>query len=175
MNYFDFNLKVNTDTKTISILPGQDINIFQYVSIEDKNDIIQLALQNAEENGGYNLLKLDMFYNLYIVYMYTDIKFSEEEKNEPGELYDELCSNGIMQAILNAIPSTEREYLRDILMDTLDMNIQRNQSVAGLIAKLIDDLPRNAEAAQKVVDNFDPSKFQRVIDFAKAANGGRDI
>ena len=30
-------------------------------------------------------------------------------------------------------------------------------------------------AAAKIVDEFDPEKFQQVIDFATAANGGRPI
>ena len=28
---------------------------------------------------------------------------------------------------------------------------------------------------QKIVDNFDAEKYQNVINFAKAANGGREI
>ena len=31
------------------------------------------------------------------------------------------------------------------------------------------------KAAAKIVDEFDPEKFQKVIDFATAANGGRPI
>ena len=48
-------------------------------------------------------------------------------------------------------------------------------SVAGIIANLIEDLPANAEAAAEIVENFDPQQFKEVIDFARYANGGRDI
>ena len=45
----------------------------------------------------------------------------------------------------------------------------------AFLTKVIQDLPKNAEAAAKIVDEFDPEKFQQVIDFATAANGGRPI
>ena len=31
------------------------------------------------------------------------------------------------------------------------------------------------EQVGEIVNNFDPAKYQAVIDFATAANGGRDI
>ena len=48
-------------------------------------------------------------------------------------------------------------------------------SAGALISQLIDDLPANAEAAAKIVENFDPKQFKAVVDFATYANGGRNI
>lgn len=53
--------------------------------------------------------------------------------------------------------------------------MRNRTSIGAVIAKLIDDLPTNAEAAAKIVDNFDSNQFKNVIDFARYANGGRDI
>jgi hypothetical protein len=50
-----------------------------------------------------------------------------------------------------------------------------NTTTAAVISKFIDDLPANAEAAKKIVDNFDQTKYKAVIDFAQAANGGRTL
>ena len=36
MNYSDFDLKTNTDTIRASIQPGVEINILQYLPIEEK-------------------------------------------------------------------------------------------------------------------------------------------
>ena len=54
-------------------------------------------------------------------------------------------------------------------------NTANRNSVAAIINSLIDDLPSNAEAAAKIVDSFDPQQFKEVINFARYANGGRDI
>lgn len=175
MTYSDFNLSINTDTHSFSILPGQDINVLQYLPIEDKNDIIQVALQKAEENGIYNLLKLRMFYNLYIVYMYTDIDFANDEKDNPVQLYDELCSNGIIDAVLRAMNPDERAYLEEVLMDTMATKLEYRSTIASVINSFIENLPVNANAAKDIIEKFNPEDFQQVLNFAKAANGNRPI
>ena len=53
MLYKDLNLKVKDQIETISI-QGQDINVFQYLPVRDKNDLVQIALQNSRENGVIN-------------------------------------------------------------------------------------------------------------------------
>ena len=44
-------------------------------------------------------------------------------------------------------------------------------STSALLQSVITDLPKQAEAVQKIIDNFDQEKYQNVINFAKAANG----
>lgn len=175
MNYSNLNLTTNTDFNTISILPGQDINIFKYLPIEDKNDIIQIALQNSDENGLFNLLKVKMFFELYIVYSYTDIVFTVEEKDDPTKLYNELKSNGILDAILSSIEPPEYQYLVEVLKETMEAKAKYRSTVASVIHGFIENLPINANAAKDIIDKFDPAAFQRVIDFATAANGNRPI
>ena len=57
MLYKDLNLKIKDQTETISI-QGQDINVLQYLPVHDKNDLVQIALQNSRENGVINEIKL---------------------------------------------------------------------------------------------------------------------
>ena len=53
--------------------------------------------------------------------------------------------------------------------------ISYKRSVSSLIQSFINDLPKQAEAMKDIMDNFNPEKYQEVINFAKAANGGREI
>ena len=50
-----------------------------------------------------------------------------------------------------------------------------NRSISSLAQNFITNLPKQAEAMQNILDNFDKEKYQEVINFAKAANGGRSI
>ena len=50
-----------------------------------------------------------------------------------------------------------------------------NTSIAGIIYNLFKEMPANAEKLQDILNNFDPEKYQEVINFARAANGGREI
>ena len=175
MNYSDFKLAIDTNVNTISILPGYDVNVSKYISIEDKNDIVQLALQESDENGLFNLFKLHMFFELYIVYMYTDINFTIEEKDDPTKLYDELKSSGILDAILNAMEPSEYEYLKTTLDVTMKTRLQYRNTIASVLNNFVQNLPINAQAANDIINKFDPASFQKVIDFAMAANGNRPI
>ena len=106
---------------------------------------------------------------------YTNINFTDKQKEDENKLYDMFKSNGLMDEIIKNIPEDEYNMLYNYLLDEAKNRIKSRRSVVGLIQSLINDLPTQAEAAKKIMDDFDPQKFQEVINFAKAANGGRDI
>lgn len=169
--------KLNNNVNTIQLTPSEDsiIQILKYLPVEDKNDLINLTLQNSLDNGVYNLIKRKVYFELYIVYLYTDLEFSIEEKNDPMGLYDILKSNGIIDAVLNNMEEEELMYLTHILEETMEIKQKYNNTVASVIHSFIDELPKNAEAAKNIIEQFNPESFQEVIKFAQAANGNRPI
>lgn len=175
MKFSDFNLKLDTSYNTFEIGPNQEVQVLKYLPIEDKNDLIQITLQNSEENGLYNLLLVDMYFHLYIAYMYTDIEFADEEKDNAQKLYDILWSTGVMSAILNAMNEEEYNTLFGMLQDTIEDRKQYKNTIASVINGFIENMPVNAEDAAEIIKKFDPEQFQQVIQFAQAANGGRPI
>ena len=168
-------LTLNEECKTFNLAPDVEIKVLQYLPIEQKNDIIQLALQNSEENGVYNLLKLDMYFHLYICYLYTDIDFDDEEKDNASNTYDILMSMGVIEQIVAAMNPEEYSVLHSTMMETLEARMKYKSTVASVINKFIEELPVNAEKADEIIKNFNPEQFQQVIDFARAANGNRPI
>ena len=174
MLYKDLNLKVKDQTETISI-QGQDINILQYLPVRDKNDLVQIALQNSRENGVINEIKLEIYFNIYIVYFYTDLIFSDEEKADPGQLYDELQSSGILTRILGAMDENEYNNLLDYLDKMREAQDTYENSAAGVIKMFSQDLPKNAAEAAELLKNVDLDKYEQVNKFAEAANGGRPV
>jgi len=118
---------------------------------------------------------LDMYFKLYIVYSYTDIEFTEDEKDNPVKLYDELYSEGLIQAIISAIPIHEYEYLCDNLKHMMDLKLQYRNTIASVINNFVENLPINANAAKDIIEKFNPEDFQEVLKFAQAANGNRPI
>lgn len=174
ITFASMKLKTNVDIKEIQI--GEHIvEVKQYLPIEDKNDLVQIALQKAEENGIYNEILLDMYFNLNLIYLYTNITFTDKQREDEAKLYDILESNGIIDKVAAALP--ENEYTELIgYMNQMKETILRYRNTAGAVLQsIIQDLPKNAAAAKELVDQFDPSKYQAVVDFANAANGNRNI
>lgn len=174
MNFSELKLTLNTDYN-IAKVGNKEIKVLQYLPIKDKIDLIQIALQKAEENGIYNEIKLDMFFELYLIYMYTDLEFSEEERANAEETYDILNCNNIILSVIGAMEEDEYDNLCEYLEIMKENNLDYRYSTAALLQSVIQDLPKNAEAAAAIVDSFDKNKYQSVVDFAKAANGGRPI
>lgn len=54
--------------------------------------------------------------------------------------------------------------------DTKKEITEYNRSISGLLQSFITDLPKQVEAMQNIIENFDKNKYQEVINFAKAAN-----
>ena len=174
MQYKDLKLKRNDDL--ISFTQGNNkFNIKKYLPIEDKYDIVMITIQKSAEDGIYNPIKLDMFFHLNLVYMYTDLEFSDEDRANESKLYDEMKSTGFLAEFLKRIDEDEYKEMLSNIEDIVCELKQYNTSAASIFKNFINDLPANAEAAQKIVDNFDPDKYQAVVDFAKAANGNRPV
>lgn len=172
--YASMKLKVNTRPKTIEY-EGHNIEVLQYLPIEDKYDLVMITLQKCYEDGIYNPVKRDMYFNLYLVYMYSDITFTEKQKEDETKLYDTLESNGLINAILAKIPESEYNLLFGYIEELISSKSYYNTSASALISSIIRDLPKNAQDAVNILNQFDPNKFKMVQEFAKAANGNREI
>ncbi len=175
MNYKDLNLHTDNDMYFIEV-QGKKINIKKYLPINDKKDLVEITLQKAEQaDGTYNEILIDMYFNLHLIYLYTDIVFTDEDREDEMKLYDELESSGTLERILDKIPDEEYNVLMDYLKAMRKEINSYKHSAAAMVQKLIVDLPKNAEAAAKIVEDFDPKKYREVVDFAQHANGNRPI
>ncbi len=174
ISYANMKLKPVTSTHKFE-WNGNEIEVLDYLPIEDKYDLIMITLQNLLENGYYNPIKIDEFFHLHLIYMYTNINFTEKQKEDEHKLYDSLKSNGLIDAFIEQMNEFDYSELFNMLDDTKRELTNYKRSTSALIQSLVVDLPKQAEAAKQIVDSFDAEKYQNVINFAKAANGGRDI
>ena len=174
VSYANMKLKVNTSVKTFDFC-GQKVEVLQYLPAQDKYDLLMVTLQKSLENGAYNEFKLNLYFELNLVYMYTNISFTEKQREDEFKLYDTLKSNGFYELFFQAINEDEYNELFAQLNAIKEASSAHRMSVGAVISQLIDDLPANAEAAAKIVENFDPKQFKAVVDFATYANGGRNI
>lgn len=152
----------------------KEIQVKQYLPISDKIDLVQVALQKAQEDGIYNDMKLEVYFHMNIIYLYTNIEFSEEDREDEFVLYDKFESSGLLDEIVAAIGG-EYDTLYDYVTIMKKEKLDYSNTAAAVLRSIIQDLPKNAAAAAEIVNSFDPSQYQAVVDFATAANGGRNI
>lgn len=171
-SFTNLKLKPNTTVKTIE----GGIEVLQYLPIEDKKAIIDMALQNSLCNDGtYDETMLEMYKDLYMIYSYTNISFTDKQKEDEFKTYNLLKGNGMIARIMDAIPDNEKFFIEEKLYTMTRIKMEYGNTMASIVRSFINDMPANAEQAGEIIKNFDPAMFQQVVEFAKAANGGRDI
>ena len=174
VKFEDLGIKFSEDIEKI-IFNNKEIEIKKYLPISQRYDIIMIALQKAYEDGVYNPLKLDEYFNLNIIYSYTNIEFSDELREDEDALYDMIETSGLLNAVLLAMDKDQYQEMVNILTEITDVKQTFENSVAGTLRKFFNEVSLNADQMQQIVDNFDKDKYLAVMNFAKAANGGKDI
>ncbi len=172
--YTTLKLKIDDSVNTFEF-EGKTIEVLKYLKIEDKYDLIMITLQKAEENGVYNPIKLDIYFHLHLIYMYTNLSFTDKQRENELKLYDCLKSYGFMNQFLATIEEEEYNYLFEMMQETVNTYMNYRNTAGAVLQSIIQDLPKNAQAAADIVNSFDKEKYKSVIDFAQAANGGRPI
>jgi len=99
-------LTKNTEVKAF-IYAGQEIEVKQYLPIEEKLELIANAMNNVlatDENKFPNYIKLEMYLRLELIFKYTNLVFTEKQKEDLPKLYDLLEGNGIFKLIDAQLP-----------------------------------------------------------------------
>lgn len=174
ISYANLKLKTNTEIKEAK-WEDKVIEVAQYLPINDKYDLIMITLQKAKEDILYNPIKLDMYFHLHLVYMYTNLYFTDKQKEDEAKIYDSLESSGLLTEIIKNMNEAEYNDLWDKLNDYMEAELNYTTTAAAVIKTVLGDLPKQMQAAADIVNNFNPEKFSEVTNFAKALNGGREI
>ena len=175
VSYANMKLKVDTSTKIIELDNGISIEILKYLPVNEKYNLINDVLLKSYEDGIYNPIRLDMYFALNLVYKYSNINFTEKQKEDEAKIYDTLQSTGIMDKIIDAIEDDEYNNLYTLLVETEDKYHEYHKTISGMLNDFSNQLNENADFLKEISESFDPNQFKNVLDFAQAANGGRPI
>lgn len=174
INYSDLKLQYKPEYVYFNY-QGQEYSVCQTLSIEDKYDLIEATLYKALEGSLYNTTKLAMYFELNCIYLYSNILFTEKDREDEGKLYDILKQNGLAAEIMKRIPEKDIEALDAILNLEVEKREKQKQSINSVIETFLRELPKSTQEIKDIMQDFDPERFTEVIEFAKAANGGRAI
>ena len=131
--------KVNNEVKNIQF-NDIEIEVKQYLPIQDKLNIIGNAINNAADNNRFaNPIKIDMYLALEIVFAYTNINFTDKQKEDTPKLYDLFVSSGLLNEIYAAIPKSELDMLHYNAMRIAELMYNQMNSVYGIMENIAND------------------------------------
>lgn len=145
-------LKVNTDIKTIEF-NEQTIEVKQYLPVNEKLEVIAEVLNNsADDNNFANPVKVDVYTTIAVLEAYTNISFTEKQKENVTKLYDAVISTSLYNSVIEAIPDNEFESLNIAIVNTINAFYCYRNSVLGILENIstdYSDLNLDASAIQQ--------------------------
>lgn len=166
VNYADLGLKNASSPKTIKI-GDTEVKVLQYLPSADKYDLVDITVQKAIEDGVVNPFKLDMYFHLHLVMMYTDIIFSPEDRLDDFALYDALVTNDVINLVVAAMDEDEYTSLFTMVEELSNSVAEYKQSVAGMLNNLMQIIPEQASKLQEAIENTDKDKLVAMADVMK--------
>ena len=153
-------LKMNTEIAVIKI-GEQEIEVKQYLPINDKLTLIGNVInQAADENNFSNPIKLDVFTALEIVFAYTNLSFTDKQKEDLVKLYDIMESNGIFDTVIAAIPKVEYKSIIEGVQDCSNAIYTYRNSALGIMDSIAQDYSNLDLDATKIQEKLaDPDNI----------------
>lgn len=135
------------ENKIVEVSFGENkIEVFQYLDIKSKSMLVNAAVRASVIRGIVDEILADAYLHMFIVENYSNIALTAKQKDNIFETFDLMESNGLIDAIIAAIPQDEYEYLFSTAKKlTINLNEYNKSSVSTT-----NDL---ALELQKIVEN----------------------
>ena len=140
VSFTKLGLSKNQDIKTI-IWNEQSIEVKQYLSINDKLNLISNVINYAHDgNKNFsNPIQVRVYTGLEVLYAYTNINFTEKQKEDTAKLYDLVKGSGLLDTVIENIPEKEYNNVINGIEDSIDAIYSYQNSILGILDTLKTD------------------------------------
>ena len=113
----------------------ETIEVKQYLPIQEKLALIGRVITQAhEQDENYsNPVKVDVFRELEMIFAYTNISFTDKQKEDLPKLYDMIYCSGLLKAIKDAIPIEEISDIMFGIENSIEAVYKYQNSVLGIL------------------------------------------
>lgn len=154
VSFTKLGLSKNQDVKNVQ-WGDYVIEVKQYLPINEKLILISNVLNNSHDDNNFaNPVKVNVYMALEIIYAYTNINFTEKQKEDVTKLYDLIDGSGLLATITEAIPAAEYKTLMEGIYSTINAFYNYRNSIMGIL----DTLKTDYNAL-----NFDATEIQQKL------------
>ncbi len=167
VSFTKLGLKKNEDVGILHI-NEQDIEVKQYLPINEKLELISSVINSAaDENNFSNPVKENVFLTLEILYHYTNINFTDKQKEDPVKLYDLVVSSGLVNKVTDLIPEEELDEVINGVAQSVKAIYTYRNSVLGILESISQDYSAlnldATEIQQKLADPDNMALLKQVL------------
>ena len=167
VSFTKLGLKKNEDVGILHI-NEQDIEVKQYLPINEKLELISSVINSAaDENNFSNPVKENVFLTLEILYHYTNINFTDKQKEDPVKLYDLVVSSGLVNKVTDLIPEEELDEVINGVAQSVKAVYTYRNSALGILESISQDYSAlnldATEIQQKLADPDNMALLKQVL------------
>ena len=166
VSFSSLKLKVKEDIEEIYI-GDKKVEVKTYISTEEFNDMIQAVVEQATTSTIYNDFLGNCILADSIVMTHTNLSFTDAQKSDLLKLFDILKTNGVMNAILDAIGSEEMDRILKAYELVVTEYKKYTYSVKGLTDQILQFAPKSANDIAEQLKDFDVDKYSQIMEMAK--------
>lgn len=165
IGFTKLGLKKNTNLITLN-WNDQIIEIKAYLPIEEKIAVIgRIVNQSLDDNNFANPMRVDINILLEIIFAYTNINFTDKQKEDRLALYDLLVGNEFWTQFLAVLPNEEYVSIYNGVWDTINEIYKYRDSVLGIIEAVNQDYSNLNLDAENIQKNLaDPNNLTLLKD-----------
>lgn len=164
VSYGKLDLKLPS-TKTFT-WNDAEIEVIQYLPIEKKIEMFENILNASVDDKGYiNPTKVKFNLELNIVFTYTNVSFTEKQKEDIMKLYDKLKGSGFIDKVIDTMNDEEYMQVFSDVWDTMRNIYEYNRSALGVITTISEDYSNLNFETEEIQKNLsDPNNLKLVKD-----------
>ena len=161
IGFTKLGLKLNNEIQYIEF-NEQTIEVKQYLPVEEKLKLITNVLELSHDSNNFsNPVKVSVYTTLEIIEKYTNVSFTEKQKENPTKLYDLLVGNGFAAAVIKAIPESEYNEILTTIDQTIESVYKYQNSILGILDTISQDYSNlNLDATEIQKKLADPENLE---------------
>ena len=167
VSFTKLGLKKNEEVGILHI-NEQDVEVKQYLPINEKLELISSVINSAaDENNFSNPVKENVFLTLEILYHYTNINFTDKQKEDPVKLYDLVVSSGLVNKVTDLIPEEELDEVINGVAQSVKAIYTYKNSILGILESISQDYSAlnldATEIQQKLADPDNMALLKQIL------------
>ena len=167
VSFTKLGLKKNEEVGILHI-NEQDVEVKQYLPINEKLELISSVINSAaDENNFSNPIKENVFLTLEILYHYTNINFTDKQKEDPVKLYDLVVSSGLVNKVTDLIPEEELDEVINGVAQSVKAIYTYKNSILGILESISQDYSSlnldATEIQQKLADPDNMALLKQIL------------
>lgn len=156
---------INTTTMLVSVKDKNDEEVLYevkyYLPYKEKVELVtRIVNASVDDNGFYNPLRVKLYTALEVVYAYTNLNFTEKQKEDPFKLYDLLVGSGVIRAVVSNMSPEDWSDINTNVMQTIENIYKYTNSFRGVIDSISQDYQSTTLDLEKLQAQLkDPQSF----------------